>query len=116
MSSPNEIILYLGADTIVSLGMDRPLHDNSTDPPTPIVGGATVTGVLKDKDGVVLGGGLVFSYVTGTVGQWDANVADDYAGLALNMRGTIEITADAGGAKKLFAELNFHVRRYQGEA
>jgi hypothetical protein len=108
-------MIWLGCDTLVSVGKYSPLVDNSTDPPTPIVGGATVSGVLKDKDGNVLGGTVNFSYVAGTTGQWDGTVTDTHTGIVLNMRGTIEVTADAGSGKKMLAELNFLVANYQGE-
>jgi len=120
MSSRNEIVIYLGCDTLVSVGKDKPLYDHATDPPVAVTSaaypGATVAGVLKDKDGNVLGGGISFSYVAGSTAQWDGLVADDYADLVLNMRGTLEVTANVASGKLMLAELNFLVARYQGEA
>ncbi len=62
---------------------------------------ATVTAVLKDSAGALIGSSITLTYVTSSNGKYQGNIPDDLV-VSLGDRITAEITADGGGVDQRF--------------
>lgn len=97
------------SDTLLVVGEEKPLTDESVNPAVVITDtaypSATVSATIHDKgSGTQVGAGVTLSHVAS--GKWQGVVADDHADLVEGQPLIIKLTVLTGTGVKLYRELD----------